>query len=66
MQYTFRNFTVSRVAGTDPEGAMVWLDRRRAWDDRLFELERGRGALKDDSRGSGTPVRLVVRDRAGT
>jgi hypothetical protein len=66
MSCTLKNFTVSRVAGADPEGAMVWLERRRAWGDRLFELERGRGALEDDRRWSGTPVRVIVRDRAGT
>jgi hypothetical protein len=64
MPYTFRNFTVSRVAGADPGGAMAWLERRRAWEDRLSELERGRGARKDDRGGSGTTALVAVRDRA--
>jgi hypothetical protein len=66
MQHTLGDFTISRVAGTDPGGALVWLERHRAWDDRLVELERGRGALDDDRRESGMPVWVAVRDRAGT
>jgi hypothetical protein len=43
---------------------MAWLERRRAWEDRLSELERGRGARKDDRGGSGTTALVAVRDRA--
>jgi hypothetical protein len=66
MLYTSKNFIVSRVAGADPGEAMAWLERRRAWGDRLVELERGMGSFEDDRRGSGSPVRVVVGPRAWT
>src|SRR5450759_2371192 len=66
MPYTLRNFTVSRVAGADSGSAMAWLERRRAWDDRLVELERGLGSPEHDRRRPGTPVRVVGGDRVGT
>jgi hypothetical protein len=65
MHDMLRNFTVSRVAGGDPDGAMAWLQRRTAWEDRLRNLERDHGPAVDREQEAAGPVRTVVSQRAG-
>jgi hypothetical protein len=65
MHDTLRNFTVSRVAGGDPDGAMAWLHRRTAWEARLRDLERDPGSPAGPEREAVGPVRTGLGQLAG-
>jgi hypothetical protein len=41
MQRTEEYETLSRVVGTDPQGALAWIRRQESWERRLRALETG-------------------------